>query len=169
MKTLRRINRGHDRAAFEHAVMLAHNQGLNICAHVILGLPGEDRDMMMATARYLAALPVHAVKIHLLYVVRGTPLADLYESGLVRCLEPGAYAELVVDFLERLPAEVIVQRITGDPDRRELLAPSWALDKTRNLTRIRDTFKRRNTRQGRLFTDTQSETVNIRAHRTRLR
>jgi len=149
--TLRRINRGHNRAAFENAVMLAHEQGLNICAHVILGLPGEDRDMMMDTARYISGLPIRAVKIHLLYVVRGTPLADLYESGRFRCLEPEAYAELAVDFLERISPEVVVQRITGDPAPRELLAPAWALEKSRNLARIRETFEKRDALQGRLY------------------
>ena len=77
-ETLRRVRRGHDVSTFERAVHVAARHGLNVCAHVILGLPGEDRAMMHATARYLGSLPLHGVKIHLLYVVMGTPLADLY-------------------------------------------------------------------------------------------
>ena len=150
-RTLSLLNRGHDTACFEHAVRLAHGFSLNVCAHVILGLPGETREMMTATARLLARLPVDGVKIHLLYVPEGTPLADMYRRGEVRCLERQEYAELVVDFLEQLPPGTVIQRLTGDPGPSELVAPLWAREKTANLTAIRETLERRNTRQGRLF------------------
>jgi radical SAM protein (TIGR01212 family) len=148
-ETLRKINRGHGVEAFERALSMAHRFGLNVCAHVILGLPGETPEMMRQTASYLASLPVEGVKIHLLYVARGTPLADLYERGEFRCLEREEYVDLVVDFLERLPSSVVVQRLTGDPFGVELLAPLWAREKQRNLNRIRERLKERDTRQGR--------------------
>jgi len=147
-ETLKRIGRGHDVAAFERAVVSASRSQLNVCAHVILGLPGEDRAMMRETARYLARTPVNGVKIHLLYVVRGTPLADLYEKGEFRCLERGEYADLVVDFLERLPSEMVVQRLTGDPFGAELIAPAWAKEKAANLNLIRKRMEERKSWQG---------------------
>lgn len=147
--TLRRINRGHDVACFERGLRLARKWGLNVCAHIILGLPGETRAMMLATADYLAALPLQGVKIHALYVNRGTRLAQWYRQGLFACLEREAYVRLVVDCLEMLPAEVIVQRLTGDPVPSELLAPLWALEKTHNLERIRAELEARDTWQGR--------------------
>ncbi|MEW6669351.1 MAG: TIGR01212 family radical SAM protein [Thermodesulfobacteriota bacterium] len=150
--TLRRIHRGHTVAAFEKALSMAHRFGLNVCAHVILGLPGETPEMMRQTASYLGRLPLEGVKVHLLYVARGTPLADLYEKGEFRCLEREEYADLVVDFLERLPPSVVIQRLTGDPFGVDLVAPMWALEKHRNLSLIRKRFEERNTWQGRRHT-----------------
>jgi radical SAM superfamily enzyme len=103
---------------------------------------------MHGTADFLARLPVDGVKLHLLYVVRGTPLEALYASGAYRCLEQEAYAGLVCDVLERLPPEVVIQRLTGDPHPEELVAPAWSLRKQETLTRIRQTLERRGTRQG---------------------
>ena len=150
-KTLQIINRGHSVECFERAVRLAHNFGLNVCAHVILGLPGENRRMMLETAKFMADLPVQGVKIHLLYVTRGTPLARLHEKGTFRCLERDEYANLVVDFLELLPPDMIIQRLTGDPGKSDLLAPGWAVQKMENLRTIQDTLERRETWQGRLY------------------
>lgn len=150
-RTLRRINRGHDAACFEQSVYLAREFSLNICAHVILGLPGEDPDMMVKTARFLARLPIQGVKIHSMYVVAHTPLAALYQRGEYRCLTLAEYTDLVIDFLERLPPEMVVQRLTGDPIRSELVAPEWALYKSHNLKRIRHRLEQRDTWQGRLY------------------
>lgn len=150
--TLSRINRGHDVACFEQGVRMAKDFGLSVCAHIILGLPGETRDMMLQTAHFLAGLPVDGVKIHLLYIVKETPLAGLYEKGEYRCLERDEYIEGVVDVLELLPPDMVVQRLTGDPIGAELVAPLWAKDKSENLRRIRQRLEERKTWQGRLFT-----------------
>lgn len=149
--TLERIERGHDVACFERSVSMASEYGLNICAHIILGLPGEDRNMMMQTAQFLSSLPIHGVKIHLLYVVKGTPLAELYRKNAVHCLGQKEYVDLVADFLELLPPNMVIQRLTGDPGRSELVAPSWAKEKSKNLKLIKQTLERRNTWQGRLY------------------
>jgi radical SAM protein (TIGR01212 family) len=149
--TLQKINRGHDIAAFEKGVFLAHKRGINICAHIILGLPGEDRRMMLETARFLGNLPLQGVKIHLLYVNKGTSLASLYQKGEFRCLERPEYVELVVDVLELLPPEMIVQRLTGDPVHSELMAPDWAKEKSINIRLIREALERRDTWQGRRY------------------
>jgi len=150
-RTLKAINRGHDVACFERAVRRTSDHGINICAHVILGLPGEDRDMMLETARYLSRLPIQGVKIHLLYIVKGTRLEALYERDTFRCLSREAYADLVADFLEVLPSDMVIQRLTGDPPRGELIAPNWAAEKFRNLALIQSRLEQRNTWQGRLF------------------
>lgn len=150
-RTLARINRGHDFTCFEKAVAATRNRNINICAHVILGLPGESRQDMLATADAIAALGIDGVKLHLLYVVRGTPMETLYQDGRYRCLEQQAYAERVCDFIERLPETVIIQRLTGDPHPRELVAPSWSLRKRETLELIHQTFSRRQTWQGKRF------------------
>jgi len=149
--TLNQINRGHNVACFEKSVLMANECGLNVCAHIILGLPGEDRTMMLQTARFLSTLPIHGVKIHLLYVVEGTQLAELYRKGDFRCLEREEYVDLVVGFLELLPPNMVIQRLTGDPVISELVAPSWAKEKSKNLNLIQKTLERRNTWQGRLY------------------
>lgn len=149
--TLSRINRGHDVACFERGVLMADSRALQVCAHVILGLPGETRGMMLETARFLSDLPVKGVKIHLLYVIKGTPLATFYAKGDFRCLERDAYIELVVDFLECLPSGMVIQRLTGDPVGEELVAPLWAQNKTENLNLIRRRLEERDTWQGRKY------------------
>jgi radical SAM protein (TIGR01212 family) len=150
-KTLKRIHRGHDVSCFEKGVHMADEYSINICAHVILGLPGEDREMMLQTARFLSNLPIRGVKIHLLYVVKGTPLSELYQKGEFRCLDRDEYANLVVDFLELLPPDMVIQRLTGDPMSSELVAPSWAKEKQINLKFIHDILERRETWQGRHY------------------
>ena len=146
--TLIKINRGHDVACFDRAVSEAHAQGLNVCAHVILGLPGENRDLMMETARHLGGLAVDGVKIHTLYVVKGTPLAEMYEREKCKCLEREDYVELLLDFLERLPPTMVVQRLTGDPIPVELIAPLWVREKDKTLNLIARRFEERDTWQG---------------------
>jgi radical SAM protein (TIGR01212 family) len=149
--TLSRINRGHDVACFAESVHMAKDFGLYVCAHIILGLPGESREMMLQTARFLGALPVDGVKIHLLYIVKDTPLAGMYEKGKYQCLEKDAYVDLVVDVLERLPWKMVIQRLTGDALRDELIAPLWAKRKFKTLEDIKRRLEERNTWQGRLY------------------
>lgn len=148
--TLSLINRGHDFACFEKSVYMANDYGLNICAHVILGLPGETPEMMLETAQMVAALPINGVKIHLLYVVKNTALDALHAKGEYRCLERDEYVETVVGFLERLPSHMVIQRLTGDPFQSELVAPLWAKDKTGTLHLIHERLEQKDTFQGRL-------------------
>jgi len=146
--TLRRIHRGHDVGCFLRAVRATQNRGIRICAHAILGLPGEGRHEMMRTARVIADSRIDGVKLHLLYVIRGTPLERMYREGSFRCLERTEYAERVVEFLERIPPEMVVQRLTADPHRNELVAPAWALEKNLALKAIRNTLEAFDTWQG---------------------
>ena len=150
-RTLRTINRGHDFACFEKTVAATRNRGINICAHVILGLPGESRKEMMETADAVAALGIDGVKLHLLYVVKGTPMEAMYREGHYRCLEQREYADLVCDFIERLPESMIIQRLTGDPHPWELVAPQWALQKKETMEMINRCFSEKQTWQGKRF------------------
>ncbi|MFO7878361.1 MAG: TIGR01212 family radical SAM protein [Desulfovermiculus sp.] len=137
-QTLDRINRGHGLCAFEDAVRRTRQRELPICVHVILGLPGEGEKEVLDTARYLAEQDIQAVKIHLLYIVRGTALHRLYTQGRYRCLEQKEYVDLAAKFVHILPREVIIQRLTGDPHREELVAPLWALNKQQTLQMIEE-------------------------------
>ena len=149
--TLKRINRGHDFNCFKRAVEMTKGRNIKICAHVILGLPKETGKMMLDTARILADLGIDGIKIHLLYIVRGTMLETMWRKGLYRCMEQKDYVETVCDILEILPENVVIQRITGDPHPDELAAPQWAADKNQTFKLIQETLENRNSRQGSKF------------------
>jgi hypothetical protein len=117
-----------------------------------LGLPGEDKADMLATARALAKLDIQGIKIHLLYVIQGTPLADLYQSENYHCLSREEYVDIVCEFIALLPPKVVIHRLTGDPHPDELLAPKWALEKQINLQAIRDALESRDLWQGKYYT-----------------
>lgn len=146
-RTLKSISRGHDSASFMAAARMVKALGLRLCVHVILGLPGESREEMLATPAILNELGVDGVKIHLLHVSRGTELADMYERGEVTLLEREEYVGLVCDFLERLDPRILIQRMTGDGGT-DLIAPLWSGAKFETLNAIDDEMKRRGTRQG---------------------
>jgi radical SAM superfamily enzyme len=103
---------------------------------------------MMETARHLGGLAIEGVKIHTLYVVKGTLLAEIHEREEYRCLEREEYVELLLDFLERLPPNMVVQRLTGDPMPAELVAPLWVREKNQTLSLIARRFEERDTWQG---------------------
>ena len=149
--TLALINRGHTLKDFENAVAMTRGRGIRICAHVILGLPGETRDMMLDTARYLAGAGIDGVKIHLLYVIKGTPLDRLFLAGAYQPMTQPEYVETVCDFLELLPEQMVVQRITGDPHGSELRAPAWAGRYRETFNLIQQTLARRDTFQGKKY------------------
>ncbi|MCE5242268.1 MAG: TIGR01212 family radical SAM protein [Syntrophobacteraceae bacterium] len=146
--TLTRIRRGHDSATFSDAVRRTKERGIPVCAHVILGLPGETMEDMLRTASFLVAHQIDAVKIHLLYVVRGTTLDEWYRDGRYDCLTRKAYATAVGEFLALLPPDVVIQRLTADPHPEELVAPAWALEKQKNLQAIAKYMEERGLVQG---------------------
>lgn len=147
-RTLARIGRGHDLASFTAAAAGCRKRGIRVCAHVILGLPGETREEMLSGAEFLNHAGVDGVKIHLLHVMRGTSLASQYLDGAVRMLDRDEYVGLVCDFLERLDPGVVIQRLTGDGNRQDLIAPLWSLQKFEVLNCIDGELARRGTRQG---------------------
>jgi len=147
-QTLAFLRRGHDCATFVDAYLRAKQRGLRVCVHVILGLPGEDRAAMLATADLLAELEVDGVKLHLLHVLRGTPLGELYEKGEVEVFTQDEYVQTVTDVIERLPTKTLIHRLTGDGPRDLLMAPLWSLNKWEVLNAIDDELARRATWQG---------------------
>lgn len=147
-KTLKLINRQHTFNDFKKAVELTQNRGINICTHIILGLPGEDRKMMLENAKVLADLGVNGVKIHLLYVIKGTVLDRMYKDGAYTPMEQEQYVETVCDLIEQLPPEMIIQRVTGDPHMDELRAPMWAGNYRQTFNMIQNTFEKRDSYQG---------------------
>lgn len=149
--TSRLINRAHDTAVYYRAVEELRKRGIRTCAHIIYGLPGEDREMMLATGEAVARMDVQGIKIHLLHLLKKTPMVRQYEEGLLRFLEKDEYVGLVLDTLERLPQSMIVHRLTGDAPRELLVGPMWSLKKWEVLNAFDDELKRRNTWQGKLW------------------
>ncbi|MCA9245888.1 MAG: TIGR01212 family radical SAM protein [Planctomycetales bacterium] len=145
------MNRGHDHASFVDAVQRSRGRGFEVCAHVMLGLPGETHDMMLATARELARLQVDSVKLHNLYVVKNTPLADEYAAGQIELLDRDAYVRAVVEFLELLPPRMIVERISGEAPPDYFVAPAWCLDKPALREAVQAEMERRDTWQGKYW------------------
>jgi len=130
------------------AIERSRGRGFEIGAHVILGLPGESHDDMMQTADEFGRLGLDAVKIHNLYCVRNTPLADQVARGEVKLMERADYVRTVVDFIERLPPTVIVDRISGDAPPDYFIGPTWCLDKPAVKNAVLAEFARRGSWQG---------------------
>ncbi len=147
-RTLALINRGHDFAAFADAVARSRECGIRVCAHVILGLPGESREEMLATAGILNDLGVEGVKIHQLHIMKGTALEDMHRRGEVQCLGRDEYVGLVCDFLERLEPRIVIHRLMGDAPVDHLVAPLWSLHKGEVLAAVDAELVRRGTLQG---------------------
>lgn len=148
-ETARRIRRGHTYAEFLEGYRRL--EGLNICVHLINGLPGEDRAAMLETAERVAGLRPHAVKLHLLYIIEGTPLAEEYRRGEFRALTLDEYVDVTVSQLERFAPETVIGRVTGDGEKDKLIAPLWSLKKFVVLNELDKEFLRRDTCQGILY------------------
>jgi radical SAM protein (TIGR01212 family) len=147
-RILAHINRRHDHNCSVDAVQRAKSKGLRVCAHVILGLPDETRGEMLAMAGELNRLGVDGVKLHLLHVMKGTKLAELYGRGEVAVMGRDEYAGLVCEFLELLDPRILIHRLTGDGGHDNLVAPLWSLKKFEVLNLIDAEMERRGARQG---------------------
>jgi radical SAM protein (TIGR01212 family) len=145
------LHRGHHYDAFLDAVRRSRRRGLAVGAHVILCLPGESREDMLATAGELARLEIDSVKLHNLYAVRDTPLAEAVAAGEVVLPELDQYVGCAVDFLEHLPPACVVDRLSGDAPAEYLVAPEWCRDRSAARRAIVAEMERRNTWQGRLY------------------
>lgn len=148
--TLTRLNRGHDFACWEDAVLRTKRRGLPVCAHVILGFPWETCDEMLAYPGELNRLAIDFVKIHHLHVVRHTALGREYESKPFWTFSYDEWIPFVCDFLERLSPGVVVQRLFGWAPGADVLAPHWNRSKAEILRDIRRELERRDSRQGKL-------------------
>lgn len=146
-----RINRCHSYAEFLEGYYKLKERDINICVHLIDGLPGETPDMMIESAREVGALMPHCVKLHLLHILRGTAMEKELADGKLRLLERDEYVDIIVRQLEVLPPEIIIQRLTGDGARDSLIGPLWSLKKFEVLNAIDKTMAERDTWQGRLI------------------
>jgi radical SAM protein (TIGR01212 family) len=149
-RSLAWMNRAETHADFLDAVERSRGRGFEICAHVMLGLPFESHDEMLATARELARLEIDAVKIHNLYCVKNTPLAEQVAAGEVVLMEQCDYIRTLVDFLELLPSATVVERISGDAPPDFFVGPAWCLDKPSVRRALQEEMDRRDTWQGKL-------------------
>ncbi len=150
-KTLEFINRGHTFQQFSDAVASLAGRGLNICVHIIIGLPGESDDDILATARTIASLPINGIKIHSLLALDGTALGEMYKKGTIKMISKEKYVSLVADVLELLPPEMVIQRLTADGYRDIFLAPNWAMNKLDVLNSINKELIRRDSYQGKKY------------------
>jgi len=147
-KTLKFINRGHTFEQFMDAVERAKGRGFKICTHVILGLPGESYDSIMETAKAVGELGIDGIKLHHLHVLKGTPLEKIYLNKGFNLLDEDSYVNLVCDFLEYLPHDIIIQRLVGDAPNDRLVAPLWSLSKSDIIRAIDKEMERRGSYQG---------------------
>ena len=149
--TLARINRGHDVKTFIDAVDLTAQYNIRICAHIIIGLPGEHMEQYINSAKLIACLPVSDVKLHLLYIIKGTPMENMFRQGTYSPLSMDEYAQAVAHVIAHLRDDMVIQRITGDPHTDELVAPAWALDKIQVRTAIHEKMEQLDLYQGRYY------------------
>lgn len=149
--TAEKINRCHSYEDFLKGYNLLKGFGIRSCVHIINGLPDETTDMMLSTAKLLGQLKPEGVKIHLLHVIKGTRLCEMYESGEYTPMKKEEYIGTVVNQLRFLPPETVIERITGDGDKTKLVAPLWSKDKISVLGSIDKRMKELDVYQGDLF------------------
>ena len=135
-KTAEYIRRGYPLSIYDEAVRNLRTLGIETIVHVILGLPGETREDMLATVRYVGESGVEGIKLQLLHVLENTDLADDYRAGKFECLSLDEYASLIKDALSVLPPDIIIHRMTGDGDKKILIAPKWSEDKKNVLNTL---------------------------------
>lgn len=147
-ETLKRLNTHTTVEQFDDAVKRLTARNIPVTAHLILGLPGETKEMMLASIDHLAHSKISGIKLQLLHILKGTGLAALYETAPFPLFTLEEYCDFIVDCIERLPEDIVIHRITGDGPRALLLAPLWSTDKKRVLNTIQKRFLVRNTWQG---------------------
>jgi len=152
-ETLSFINRGHDFACAEKAIRESAERGIRVGAHIILGLPGEDRNMILSHADRLSQLPITVLKIHQLQLVRGTKMAEQYSLhpewfNIFSSIE---YIDLAIDFLERMNPGIAIERFVSQSPKELLIAPEWGLKNFEFTAKLEKRLIERNAWQGRLF------------------
>lgn len=147
-KTSKLINRGHTLKQFEEAVINLRKRNIDVVVHIINGLPYETKEMMLETVKYLSNLDIQGIKIHMLFILKNTELANLYEKEKFHILTKEEYVDIVCDELEFLREDIVINRITGDPDKNLVIEPTWLIKKFGVLNEIDKEMERRNSYQG---------------------
>lgn len=149
--TIQYIRRGYDQSVFENAVKNLNSINIPVIVHVILGLPGETKDMMLDSCKYLNSIPVSGVKLQLLHVLKGTDLETEYKNGKFDVLSLEDYVNIVILCIENLSPDITIHRLTGDGAKDLLIAPIWSLNKRNVLNTLLKEMRNRNTWQGKQF------------------
>lgn len=137
-ESIRYIRRGYDTLVYDEAVKNLREIGIEVITHVILGLPGESEEDMLKTVRHVAASGSQGIKLQLLHVLKGTDLLKDYEAGLFETLSMEEYIDIVCDCIKELPRDMVIHRLTGDGDKKILIAPLWSADKKRVLNAMKE-------------------------------
>ena len=146
--TSKLINRGHTLEQFEDAVLELRKRNIDVVVHIINGLPFETKEMMLDTVRYLNKLDIQGIKIHMLFILKDTPILNLYNTTHFHVLTKEEYIDIVIEQLELLRPEIVIHRITGDPIKELLVEPSWLLKKFSVLDDIDKEMVKRDSYQG---------------------
>ncbi len=146
--TSKLINRCHTTKEFDEMVKKLRARNINVIVHIINGLPYETKEMMLETIKHINQLDIQGVKIHMLHIVKDTPLATMYQKNPFHVLSQEEYVDIVIDQLELLRPEIVIHRITGDPVKEDLIAPTWLLKKFCVLNEIDKEMVKRETYQG---------------------
>ena len=146
--TSKLINRGHTLQQFEEAVLELRKRNINVVVHIINGLPFETKEMMLNTIKYLNKLDIQGIKIHMLFILKDTPILNLYNTTNFHILSKEEYIDIVIDQLELLRPEIVIHRITGDPIKELLIEPTWLLKKFSVLDDIDKEMVKRDSYQG---------------------
>lgn len=149
--TLKEIRSGFVLSQYEAAVFALRARGIEVITHLILGLPGETKEQMLASVSHVAGLPVQGVKLQLLHVLKNTDLGILYEKEPFPLFSLEEYCDFVIDCIAMLPPEMVIHRLTGDGPRSLLIAPLWSTDKKRVLNTIQKRFRERDMWQGKFY------------------
>lgn len=150
-KTASIINRGYTKDVFEKAIKLLSETDVKVVVHLMIGLPGEDKEDIIESAEYLSRFKIFGVKIHSLYVMEGTVLADMYKEKRYNPPTLSEYADFASEVMARLSPELIIHRITGDCPRDLLVAPDWNKSKTAIIDAVNDAMEKKGYTQGSLF------------------
>lgn len=147
-KTLKLINRGHDFQCFQEACRLSKERNLKVCAHVILGLPGETKEDMLQTAKTIGSMGIDGIKIHMLAVMEGTKIHKMYLENNIQLMSEDEYIQTVCDFLELLPPDMVIQRLAGNGKKEFRIQPRWLGKKLELVGKMEKEFEKRGTKQG---------------------
>lgn len=151
--TARLINRGYALQTYIDAVNELKKRNIEVVTHVILGLPGEDREKMLETVEFVANTGTQGIKLHLLHLLKDTRMVELYENGQFVPMERDKYAELIADCIERIPENMVIHRLTGDGPRETLIEPRWSIKKWEVLNQIDHELMDRDTWQGKRYAE----------------
>lgn len=150
-ETAKLINRGYKLDVFEEALKNLRNRRIDVVVHSIFGLPGEDKEDMLKTVKYLSTKDIQGIKFHLLHLMKETPLVHLYNRGEFRFLEEMEYVDILCESIGFLRKDIVVHRLTGDSPRELLIGPQWSLKKWEILNAIDDNLKEKDIYQGLYF------------------